>query len=83
MQIFKEFSIDFPDNIKIVATSRSSLSEILMERLETEYHFSLDDIGVVNIKIISEEDRLRLISILNEYNLSGSNSTLSDVQKML
>ena len=81
MQIFKELSIDFPDNIKIVATSRSSLSEILMDRLETEYHFSLNDIGVVNIEIISEKDRLRLISLLNEYNLWGSNSTLSDVQK--
>ena len=81
MQIFKELSIDFPDNIKIVATSRSSLSDILIDRLETDYHFSLNDIGVVNIEIISEEDRPRLISLLNDYNLWGSNSTLSDAQK--
>lgn len=79
--IFKELSIDFPDNIKIVATSRSSLSDILMDRLETDYHFLLNDIGVVNIEIISEKDRPRLISLLNEYNLWGSNSTLSDAQK--
>lgn len=81
MQIFKELSIDFPDNIKIVATSRSAISEMLMDHLETEYHFSLNDIGVVNIEIISEKDRMQLISLLNEYNLWGSNSILSDVQK--
>lgn len=81
MQIFKELSIDFPDNLKIIATSRSSLSDILMDRLETDYHFSLNDIGVVNIEIISEKDRMRLISLLNKYNLWGSNSTLSDEQK--
>lgn len=81
MQIFKELSIDFPSNIKIVATSRSSLSEILIDRLETEYHFSLSDIGVVNIEIISKKDRSRLISLLNKYNLWGSNSTLSYNQK--
>lgn len=81
MQIFKELSIDFPDNLIIIATSRSSLSDILMDRLETDYHFSLNDIGVVNIEIISEKDRMRLISLLNKYNLWGSNSTLSDEQK--
>lgn len=81
MQIFKELSIDFPDNIKIVATSRSSLSNILMDRLETDYHYTLNDIGVVNLEIISEKDRQRLISLLNEYNFWGSNSTLSDAQK--
>lgn len=81
MEIFKELAIDFPDNIKIVATSRSSLSDILLDHLETDYHFSLNDIGVVNIEIISAKDRLRLISLLNEYNFWGSNSTLSDAQK--
>lgn len=81
MQIFKELSIDFPNNLKIVATSRSSLSDILIDHLETDYHFSLDDIGVVNIEIISEEDRPRLISLLNHYNFWGNNSTLSDTQK--
>lgn len=81
MQIFNELSIDFPDNIKIVATSRSSLSNILMDRLETDYHYTLNDIGVVNLEIISEKDRQRLISLLNEYNFWGSNSTLSDAQK--
>lgn len=81
MSIFKELSMDFPNNIKIIATSRSSLSDILLDRLETEYHFSLNDIGVVNIEIISEEDRKRLIKLLNKYNFWGRNSTLSDAQK--
>ena len=81
IQIFKELSLDFPNNIKIVATSRSSLSEILIDHLETDYKISLDDIGVVNIEIISEKDRSRLISLLNQYNFWGNKSTLSDTEK--
>lgn len=82
VEIFKELSLDFPNNIKIIATSRTSLSDLLIDRLVSDYHFSLDnDIGIVNIEIISDEDRKQLISLLDKYNLWGSNSTLSDTEK--
>jgi len=81
MPIFKELALDFPNNIKVIATSRTSLSDILIDHLESDYHFSLDNIGVVNIEIISENDRAQLISLLNKYNFWGNNSTLSDTQK--
>jgi hypothetical protein len=81
LPIFRELSYDFPDNIKIIATTRTSLSDILIDHLENDYNISLNSIGVVNIEIISDEERKDLISLLDKYNFWGSNSSLSTSEK--
>lgn len=81
MPLFKELAMDFPDNIRVIATSRTSMSDILIERLENDYHISQEDIGVLNIEIIDDNDRKSLVKLLNVYNFWGTNSALSDEQK--
>lgn len=81
LPLFKELSYDFPDNIKIIATSRTSLSSVLIDHLETDYNFSMNEIGVLNIEIISDSERKDLISLLDKYHFWGSNSTLSPSEK--
>lgn len=81
LMLFKELSYNFPDNIKVIATCRTSVSDILLDRLENEFGFKTENIGVVNIEIISDKERKNLISLLDRYNFWGSNSTLSPSEK--
>lgn len=79
--VFRELSYDFPDNIKIIATSRSSMSDMLFDSLVSEYGVKDEDIGIVNIEIISKEECEALIDLLDNYNLWGNRASYSRKRK--
>ena len=81
MPILKELSYDFPDNVRIVATCRTSISEVMLDHLESDFGYSYEEIGVVNIEIITDDERKELINIFDAYNFWGNKSTLSNKQK--
>mgnify|MGYP004463585255 CR=1 FL=1 len=81
MDLFKELSYDFPDNIKVIASSRTSLSELLVDSLITSYGIPYDDIGILNIEIITDQERKLLIKLLDEYNLWGNKSGYTEKEK--
>lgn len=81
--VLKELSFDFPENIKVIATSRSSMSDMLYDTLVSDLGVKNDDIGVLNIEIITEYERGKLIDLLDKYNLWGNNSLLSRREKDL
>lgn len=81
MSIFKELSYDWPDNIYVLAACRTSMSEVLFDRLIHEYGISESDISVQNIEIINDSERLDLIALLDEYNLWGVNATKNPKEK--
>lgn len=79
--VFKELSYDFPENIKVIATSRSSMSDMLFDSLVTDYGLKNEEIGVLNIEIITKEEREKLIKLLDKYNLWGNKSLYSQKEK--
>lgn len=81
MRLFKELSYDFSNNIKVLASSRTSMSEMFLDNLVNVYEIPYDDIGVINIEIISDNERKELIGLLDYYNLWGNKSTYSVNQK--
>lgn len=81
MILFKELGYDFPDNIKVLASCRTSMSEILVDNLITSYGIFYDDIGIINIEIISDDERKKLIQLFDNYNLWGNKSSYSEKEK--
>lgn len=81
MKIFRELSYDFPDNIKVIATCRTTMSDVLLDKLISSYGILYDDICVENIEIITDDERKELIRLLDKYNLWGSKSSYSKDQK--
>lgn len=81
MELFKELSYDLPDNVKVIATCRTSICDLLLDRLMNEYKIEAECIGVKNIEIISDDERRELINLLDTYNFWGTNATLSFSEK--
>lgn len=77
MTLFKELSYDFADNIKVLASCRTSMSEILLDKLVNLYEIPYEKIGILNIEIISDTERKNLINLLDNYNLWGTKSSYS------
>ena len=81
MTVFKELSYGIPDNVKIIATCRSSISDILLDTLTNKYNISLNSIGIVNIEVLTDKDREYLVKLLNKYNFWGKYATYSHNNK--
>lgn len=81
MTLFKELSYNFPENVKVLATSRTSMSEVLIDNLINTYGIVYDEIGVINIEIITDKERRRLIDLFDSYNLWGNKASYSDAEK--
>ncbi|MBQ3441743.1 MAG: SIR2 family protein, partial [Selenomonadaceae bacterium] len=81
MTVFKELSYGIPDNVKIIATCRSSISDILLDTLTNKYNISLNSIGIVNIEVLTDKDREYLVQLLNKYNFWGKYATYSHNNK--
>ena len=81
MMLFRELSYDFPDNIKILASCRTSMSEVLVDNLINSYNIPNEVIGIVNIEIITDDERTRLIRLFDKYNLWGNKSGYSEDEK--
>lgn len=81
MSLFRELSYDFPDNIKVIATCRTTMSDVLLDKLISSYGILYDDISVENIEIINFDEQNELIRLFDKYNLWGSKAGYSARQK--
>ncbi|MCR4611168.1 MAG: SIR2 family protein [Lachnospiraceae bacterium] len=81
MSLFRELGYDFEDNIKVLASCRTSMSEILLDSMMDLCGISDDCIGVINIEIITDDERRKLINLLDNYNLWGTKTAYSKTEK--
>lgn len=81
LNVFKEITNKVPENIKIIATCRTSINDSLFEKLINDYNFSFDKIAIENIEILSNAEREQLIEIFDQYVLWGKYANYSKKEK--
>lgn len=81
MLLFKELAFDFSENIKVLATCRTSMSEMLIDNLVNHYGIPSEELEIINIEIITDEERKKLIELLDNYNLWGTKTSYTYKEK--
>lgn len=81
LQVFKELVGEFPENLRIIATSRTSINDNLIYELTEKIGFEVTEIYSLNIDAIDTTDRTQLIKLLDKYNFWGKYSKSSPQEK--
>lgn len=71
LDVFKELRGEFPHNLRIIATARTSINDNLVYELTERLGYRHDSIFNYEIEELSKKDKKELIELLNKYHLWG------------
>jgi|GEM_PF-1877968 len=81
LQVFKELRGEFPSNLKIIATARTSINDNLLYELTERLGYCSSNIFKYEIDELSGSDRKELIGLLNKYKLWGKYARCNTSEK--
>lgn len=81
MQLLKALGKDFPENLKLVLTCRTSININLYYDLTEKFHYCEDDIDMLELDDMTDSEIYELVKMFDENRLWGPYDTLSTAQK--
>lgn len=81
ISLLKELGNDFPENIKIIMTCRTSININLYSDLIERYNYDPENIEIIDIDRMNDSDINEVIKILNNSRLWGIYDRANDSQK--
>lgn len=81
IEFIKSLGKDFPENIKLVISCRTTININLYYDLIQKYGYKECDLHLQDIDTMTEKDVFDLVKVLNENRLWGEYDTLSTAQK--
>lgn len=81
IQFIKALGRNFPENLKLVMTCRTSININLYYDLTEKYGYSEDNIYLCDIDKMTDSDVAELVSVLNKNRLWGKFDTMNSSQK--
>lgn len=71
MKLLKDLGRDFPDNLKLVLTCRTSININLYYDLTEKYHYSEDDIAIMDLDQMKNSEIYELVKVFDINRLWG------------
>ncbi len=81
MRLLIELGKDFPDNLKLVLTCRTTINANLYYDLIDKYNYTENQIGIVDLDILENSEIYELVNILNVNRFWGDMDRFSPTDK--